>query len=134
MYISIIIIPILLIITIILIMWGKIDRLLISLTCAIITLFSLIYDGETYLTITGFIVGTSSNGFVNFHTILLIFGMLILIGLCQEMGLFSFIAFKLAQKTGGNKYLLFFILCSLAYLFSSLLNNILTVLLLIHLH
>jgi Na+/H+ antiporter NhaD/arsenite permease-like protein len=112
-------------------MWGKIDRLLVSLTGAVISIFSLVYDGVTFSTISGFLIGTLDNDFVNLHTILLIFGMLILLGLCQEMGVFSFIAFKLAQKTGGNKYLLFFILCILAYLFSAILNNILTVLLLI---
>ncbi|MBD3226863.1 MAG: hypothetical protein GF329_01640 [Candidatus Lokiarchaeota archaeon] len=131
MYFSIIIIPIVLIAAIIMIMWEKIDRLLISLIGAVICIFSLLIDGESFFTITRFIIGTVENDFVNFHTILLIFGMIILIGLCQEMGLFSYMAFKLAQKTGGNKYFLFFILCLLAFIFSAILNNLLTVLLLI---
>ncbi|MHA1229850.1 MAG: SLC13 family permease [Candidatus Helarchaeota archaeon] len=129
--ISTIVIPIALIIVIILIMSDRVDRLVASLSGAIITTISLLIDSIPFSTIIGFIVGTAENNFVNFHSIILILGMLIIITICQEVGVFSLIAFKIVQMTGGNRYILFLMLSFIAFLFSAILNNILTVLLLI---
>ncbi|MHA1268464.1 MAG: SLC13 family permease [Candidatus Helarchaeota archaeon] len=127
--ISTIIIPIIFIIMIVLWLWGKIDQTLVSLCGAIGSIFSLlIIDGNDFSAVIDILFGTPSNGFVNFHSLLLSLGMLFIISVCQETGVFSFIAFKIVQKTRGQRYQLFFIICSLAFLISAILNSILTVL------
>ncbi|MHA1268574.1 MAG: SLC13 family permease [Candidatus Helarchaeota archaeon] len=131
MIVSSILILCVLVAVIILVISGKINRLIISLSGAIITMIILLFDSVPFSTIIGFIFGTTENNFINFHSILLILGMLIIISVCQEVGVFSLIAFKVVQKTGGNRFILYLIMCLLAFIFSAILNNILTVLLLI---
>ena len=127
--ISAIIIPIVFIVMIILFLWGKVDQMLVSLIGAIIATFSLvILDGIEFELIVGFIFGTPANGFINFHTIVLSLGMLIIINICQETGVFNYFAFLLIQRTGGKRFQLFFILSILSFLFSAILNNILAIL------
>jgi Na+/H+ antiporter NhaD/arsenite permease-like protein len=110
--------------------------MVLSLTGALIVIFVLLFDPwplqpVDFQTIMGFLFGTPANGYINFHSILFILGMMILLAICQETGVFSYIAFKVVQKTGGNEYLLLFIMSLLSFVFSAILNNILTVLLLI---
>ncbi|TFF86754.1 MAG: hypothetical protein EU551_00745 [Promethearchaeota archaeon] len=129
--ISAIVIPIVFIAMIILWLWNKVDQMLVSLGGAIISIFSLLIDGTTFSDILGFFFGTPENDFINFHSLLLSLGMLFMINTCQETGVFSYLAFKLVQTTGGNRYQLFIILSILAFMFSAILNNILAVLLFI---
>ncbi|TFF87438.1 MAG: hypothetical protein EU549_04735 [Promethearchaeota archaeon] len=55
----------------------------------------------------------------------------VIINSCQETGVFSYIAYKIVQTTGGNRFQLLLILAALAFVFSAILNNILAVLLLV---
>ncbi|TFF87439.1 MAG: hypothetical protein EU549_04740, partial [Promethearchaeota archaeon] len=133
---TVMVVPCVIIAIIALILTGKINRMVLSLSGALIVVFVLLFDPNPpqpvdFQTIIGFLFGTPENGFINFHSILFILGMMILLAICQETGVFSYIAFKVVQQTGGNEYILLFIMSLLSFIFSAILNNILTVLLLI---
>jgi Na+/H+ antiporter NhaD/arsenite permease-like protein len=108
-----------------------VDRTIVCLCGAIITVIALMRDLVPFETIMSFLVGTTATEFNNFHIIVLIMGIMIITDICSESGVFSFIALKIIQNTRGNKYVLLFILCLLAFIFSILLNNILSMLILI---
>ncbi|MBD3228408.1 MAG: hypothetical protein GF329_09485 [Candidatus Lokiarchaeota archaeon] len=130
--ISTFVIPIVFLIMIILWLWNKIDQMLVSMGGAIISAFSLIaFDMVGFTEIIGLIFGTAENEYLNFHSLLLSLGMLFIINSCQETGVFSYLAYKIVQTTGGSRYQLLIILSTLAFVFSGILNNILAVLLLI---
>ncbi len=126
-----ILIPVVFLIVIGLIMSGKFSRVIVGLSGSLIIIIMMLIESVPMATIIGFLIGTPSNNFVNFFSILLIFGMLIIISICHKSGVFSIIAFKIVQKTGGNRFILFSVLNLLSFLFSAILNNILTILLLI---
>ncbi len=127
--ISAIIIPIVFFLIIFFIITGRKNRLQIAFAGAIMSIISLMFFDQTDTSlIIEFIIGKN---FVNLHTVFFILGMMIIIAKCQEEGVFIYIAFKIVQKTGHNRYLLLFSLCFLTFTFSSFLNNILCIFLII---
>jgi len=127
--ISTIIAPTMLVLIIILITVGKVNRLMAAFIGAIIVSFFLLYIDNIDITIVaGFILGEDSS---NLHTVLFIFGMMMIITVCKKAGVFDFIAFKLVQLSKGNSRLILILLCSFTYVFSSVSMNILCIFIII---
>ncbi len=78
-----------------------------------------------------FMFGSENNNFSNLHSIILIFGIMLQVTICQEAGVFQFIALKLIKGAKGNPKILLLYCCLLAVFFSSLLSNILAIIILI---
>jgi len=121
--------PITLLVIIILISSGKMNRLLISLAGALLVSFSLLYmDNVQSSTVIGFILGYD---YSNLQTILFVLGMMIVITICKKTGVFIYLAFRLVQLMKGNSRYILFALCSFTFLISSLSSNILCIFLII---
>lgn len=117
---------------IILIITNKLNRAISSLLGAIITYFVLIFiEGYDFSIIVNLLFGTSSEGYVNLHSIILIIAMMIIVQIAHEAGTFQFIAGKLIKLSGGKPILLLVIFCTVTVFISAILNNILTVIIII---
>ncbi len=66
---------------------------------------------------------------IDFNTIGLLVGMMIIVGVTAETGLFRFLAIWTAKKVGGDPVKLFYALATLTAVSSALLDNVTTVLL-----
>ncbi|MDD5263591.1 MAG: ArsB/NhaD family transporter [Candidatus Bipolaricaulis sp.] len=75
----------------------------------------------------GFYDEATAFGWVDYNTIALLFGMMILVGIIQSTGLFAYCAVGVARWTRGNPILLAFTLGILTALLSSLLDNVTTI-------
>jgi Na+/H+ antiporter NhaD/arsenite permease-like protein len=123
--ISTIIAPMMLALIIILIIAVKMNRLLAAFIGAIIVAFFLLYVDNVNVTIVvSFIFGTDN---ANLHTILFIFGMMMIITACIKSGVFNYIAFRLVQFSKGKSLYILIILCSFTFIFSSVSMNILCI-------
>ncbi|MHA1784851.1 MAG: SLC13 family permease [Candidatus Helarchaeota archaeon] len=119
-------------IVVFLILFDKVNRAMAALAGALVSFFTLSFmDGVNFYTFTGFLFGTTTDGFVNLHSLILILGMMFIVQVCNEAGVFQYYAFILVQKTKGKPKLLLLVTSSLSVLMSAILNNILTVIILI---
>jgi Na+/H+ antiporter NhaD/arsenite permease-like protein len=75
----------------------------------------------------GFYSDSAAFGWIDFNTIALLFGMMILVGIIQSTGLFAYLAVRVARLTRGNPILLVFTLGLLTAVLSSLLDNVTTI-------
>ena len=117
---------------IIFIITNKLNRAISSLLGAVITYFVLIFiEGYDFSIIVDLLFGTPSEGFVNLHSIILIIAMMMIVQIAHEAGTFQFIAGKLIKLSKGKPVLLLVILCTVTVLISAILNNILTVIIII---
>ncbi|OLS14465.1 MAG: transport protein [Promethearchaeota archaeon CR_4] len=122
---------------ILLILTNKMNRAIAAISGSIVCYFTLTFiEKQDFLIFVDFLIGKSNpghpdGGFVNLHSIILILGMMFIVQICHEAGVFQFIAFRLVQFTKGKPTYLLFILCTLTVLISAVLNNILTVIILI---
>jgi Na+/H+ antiporter NhaD/arsenite permease-like protein len=111
---------------------NKIDRTLVALGCGIISyLVLLFFENAQFGVLAEFIVGTSENGYVNLHSLLLILGIMIIVAISVEGGLFQFLSFRLVQMTKGKPVYLMIVFSILAFCITAIINDILTVILLI---
>jgi len=135
MILPIAIILVIIFIAVIILMLFNFNRTLITLCGAVIAVILVMivppFPGFSFGNIIGFLFGNDLDGYSNFHTIVLIFGLLIITSICNDSGVFSYLALKLIQRSRGNKYILLFFLCALAFLISLMLNNILSMIILI---
>ncbi|TFG22933.1 MAG: hypothetical protein EU533_03700 [Promethearchaeota archaeon] len=132
MWISTVIILLVFVTIIVLLMLEKVNRIVLVLCGAIICFFTLTFiEGKDYSIFIGFIFGTPSDNFVNSHSLFLIFGISIIIQICHISGLFSFLSLKLILATANRPKLLLFILCTVTVIISAIINNILTVMIII---
>ncbi|NHI93108.1 MAG: hypothetical protein EAX96_11445 [Candidatus Lokiarchaeota archaeon] len=132
MVISAIIITLMFVTVIGLVLTDKMNRAIAALGGAIVTFFVLTYiDGVSFISFMGFLFGTQGDSFVNLHSLILILGMMFLVQVCNEAGVFQYYAFVLVQHTKGNPRYLLLIICALSVGLSAILNNILTVIILI---
>lgn len=123
--ISTIIAPMMLVLIIILITIAKMNRLMAAFIGAIIVAFFLLYvDIVDMGIVVGFIFGIDDS---NLHTILFIFGMMILISVCKMSGVFDYLAFRLVQFSKGKSRSILIILCGFTFIFSSFSMNILCI-------
>lgn len=99
---------------------------------AIITYFVLIFlEGLDFSIIVELLFGTEEDNFVNLHSLILIIAMMMIVIISNEAGVFQFIAILLIKFSKGKPITLMSILCALTVLISAILNNILTVIILI---
>ncbi|NHJ25945.1 MAG: hypothetical protein EAX89_15315 [Candidatus Lokiarchaeota archaeon] len=111
---------------------GKLNRAIASLSGAVIVYFVLIYlEGKDFKVIIDLLFGSESEGFVNLHSLILILGMMFIVEISKEAGLFQFIALNLIKLSKGKPVYLMSIFCLITILISAILNNILTVIILI---
>jgi Na+/H+ antiporter NhaD/arsenite permease-like protein len=128
--ISAIIITIVLLIIIFSILTKKLSQFVIGLGGTCIVIISLIYlDNVSFAQVVILLVG--ENNFANLHTILFIFGMMIIITIAEKAGVFTYLAFKLVKKFGYNSNKLLYVLCTITFIFSALLSNLLCIFLLV---
>lgn len=66
---------------------------------------------------------------IDFETVMLLFGMMILVGVCAETGIFEWAAVKAYKLSGGNYWRLLGFLCLFAGVVSAFLDNVTTILL-----
>ncbi len=117
---------------VILIVSEKLNRAIAALTGAIITYFVLIFiEGLDFSVIVDLLFGTSEEGYVNLHSLILIIGMMIIVDISSQAGLFQFVAIKLIKFSKGKPLKLLIVFCAVTVLISAILNNILTVIILI---
>jgi len=132
MIISIFIILACFIAVILLIITNKLNRAIASLLGAIITYFVLIFiEGLDFSIIVELLFGSPSDGYVNLHSLILIIGMIMIVQIAHEAGSFQFIAGKLIKLSGGKPVILMIIFCVVTVFISAILNNILTVIIII---
>lgn len=117
---------------ILLIITDKLNRAVASLTGAVIVYFVLIYlEGKDFKVILDLLFGSESEGFVNLHSLILIIGMMFIVEISKEAGLFQFFALNLIKLSKGKPVYLMSIFCVITLILSAILNNILTVIILI---
>ncbi|MBN1800479.1 MAG: hypothetical protein JW891_03180 [Candidatus Lokiarchaeota archaeon] len=117
---------------IILIITDKLNRAIAALLGAIITYFTLILiEGKDFTLIMDLLFGTLADGFINLHSLILILSMMLIVIVAHEAGLFQFISIMFIKYSKGKPVPLLIGLCSITVLISALLNNILTVIILI---
>ncbi|MBD3198300.1 MAG: hypothetical protein GF317_24840 [Candidatus Lokiarchaeota archaeon] len=132
MLISTVLIIIIFISVILLIVTDKINRAVASLAGAVICFFILIFLEEYNFTkIVELLIGNSRDGFVNLHSISLILAMMFIVQIAHESGLFQFIALSLIKMSKAKPIRLMSFFCAITLILSAILNNILTVIVLI---
>ncbi|MFX1437733.1 MAG: SLC13 family permease [Promethearchaeota archaeon] len=130
--ISVIIITACFIGVVLLILTNKLNRAIASLIGALIVYLTLIFiEGLEFPIIVEFLFGTPIDGFVNLHSLILILSMMIIVQIAHEAGLFQFISITLIKLTGEKPIYLLTIFSVITVILSSVLNNILTVIILI---
>ncbi len=99
---------------------------------AIITYFVLIFlEGFDFSIIVELLFGSPAEGFVNLHSLILIVGTMMIVQIAHEAGSFQFIAGKLIKLSGGKPVKLLIIFCVVTVFISAILNNILTVIIIV---
>ena len=68
---------------------------------------------------------------IDFETIVLLMGLMMLVSIAQHSGLFSWLNVKIADKSGGNPLTIFLLFILLAFVTSTILDNVTVVLLII---
>jgi len=132
MLLSIIIILSCFIGVIIFIITQKMNRAIVSLLGAIITYFVLIFlERLDFSVIVDLLFSSKEDGFVNLHSLILIIGMMMIVQISHEVGTFQFIAGRLIKLSKGKPIRLMIIFCCVTVLISAILNNILTVIIII---
>ncbi len=117
---------------IILIVTDKLNRAIAALFGAVITYFVLILiEGKDFTLIMDLLFGTQADGYINLHSLILIISMMIIVIVAHEAGLFQFISIMFIKYSKGKPIPLLIGLCTITVFISALLNNILTVIILI---
>jgi Na+/H+ antiporter NhaD/arsenite permease-like protein len=117
---------------ILLIITERLNRAIAALSGAVIVYFTLTFlEGMDFKVILELLFGSESEGFVNLHSLILIIAMMFIVQISNEAGLFQFFALKLIKLSKGKPLILMAIFCFITILLSAVLNNILTVIILI---
>ena len=96
-------------------MLEKVNRIVLALSGAILCFFTLTFIEKLenpYSVFMGYIFGTISDGYVNSHSLFLIFGISLIVQICHIAGLFNFLSLKLILATANRPHMLLLILCS----------------------
>lgn len=110
------------------------DRAILALAAGIVTYFLLFFfesENFKFTTFMNILFGTAEDGYVNMHSLILILGMMIIVAISVEGGVFQFLSFRLIQMTKGKPIYLLITFSILSFLITSIINDILTVILLI---
>ena len=117
---------------ILLIVFNVINRAVAAMAGALVCFFTLTFLAKVPLSlIMGYIVGTAEDSYGNFKTLILVMGIMFIVEISHEGGVFQFIAFKLIQFTKGRPTLLLFVFCLISVLMAGILNNVLTVMVMV---
>ena len=117
---------------VVLLFTNKLNRAIASITAAIITYFVLVFsEGKGFDIIVKLLFGSTEDNFVNLHSLILIVGMMFIVQISDEAGLFQFLGVLAIKITKGRPLALMSVLCTLSVFFSALINNLLTVMILI---
>lgn len=106
-------------VSLIFILFDWVDKTIVALT------------GAAILVITKVLTWNEALFSIDFETIILLFGLMLLVIISQYSGIFSWLNVKIAEKTGGNPLLVFIALLSITFIASTVLNNATVVLLII---
>jgi Na+/H+ antiporter NhaD/arsenite permease-like protein len=88
-------------------------------------------EGLDFSIIVELLFGSQSEGYVNLHSLIMIIGTMMIVQIAHEAGSFQFIAGKLIKLSGGKPVTLMIIFCTVTVFISAILNNILTVIIII---
>ncbi|TFG17793.1 MAG: hypothetical protein EU531_02135 [Promethearchaeota archaeon] len=117
---------------ILLIVTERLNRAVAALIGAVIVYLTLTFlEGMDFQVILELLFGSESEGFVNLHSLILIIAMMFIVQISNEAGLFQFFALNLIKLSKGKPLYLMSIFCVITILISAVLNNILTVIILI---
>ncbi len=99
---------------------GKFQRSLVAFTMGLVVMLLQIGEGISI---------KSVSNYVDFNTIGILIGMMILVGILKKTGLFQFIAAMIVKKSKGRMYAIYVTLLIAVAFFSSVLDNVTTILL-----
>jgi len=85
----------------------------------------------TFMVFSGILTQTEAFGGVDFNTISLLIGMMIIVSITERSGLFQFVAVFCAQKVKANPIGIMIVLSLVTAVFSAFLDNVTTVLLIV---
>lgn len=120
------------VITVIIILADKMNRAIAALLFGLIAYFSIAFTtGNDFSLIVELIVSPPSENFVNLRTLILIIGISLLIQICKESGMFQYLAFNIIKISGASSARLLAIMSLLAVVLAAVLNNVLTILIMI---
>jgi Na+/H+ antiporter NhaD/arsenite permease-like protein len=120
------------VLVLIIILSNKINRAIIAISGAIVTYYILIFlEGRDYSIIVELMFGSANDGFVNLRALILIIGIMFIVKISEEAGVFQFLAAYVIKKSNGNPVALMIIFSLLAVSLSAVLNNIVAVMILI---
>ncbi|MBD3214480.1 MAG: hypothetical protein GF311_17845 [Candidatus Lokiarchaeota archaeon] len=132
MFISSIIVLISFVSVIILIITERLNRAVAALSGAIVCYFVLIFlENYDFSIIVDLLFSSKDEEYVNLHALILIIGMMIVVQISHDAGLFQFIAIKMIKLSKAKPIVLMLIMCFVTLIISAILNNILTVIILI---
>ncbi len=103
----------------IMLIWDRFNRAVVALLGASIMIFLGIINQEQ--AIEG----------VDFNTIGLLVGMMVIVAVCRETGIFQYVAIKAAKLVKGDPWGIMFMLAWVTAVFSAFLDNVTTVLLIV---
>jgi len=115
-----IIVLILFFLTYYLIISGKFQRSLVAFTMGLFVMLLQISEGISIKQVSSY---------VDFNTIGILLGMMILVGILKKTGMFQYIAAKIVKNSKGRMYLIYITLLIAVAFFSSVLDNVTTILL-----
>nr|MDO8116920.1 SLC13 family permease [Candidatus Sigynarchaeota archaeon] len=111
---------------------DKMNKAVASLSGAVVTFFALVFiKGVSVDSLSNFIFGSAVDGFVNLHSLILIIGMMLLIDVCQQAGMFQFLAINIVKITGTSSPKLMATLCALSMVVASVMNNLMAIIVLL---
>lgn len=87
--------------------------------------------GASLLVLLGVVSQHEAVDFVDFNTIGLLFGMMVIVGITRKSGVFEYVAIKAAHSTGGDPVKIMIALSMVTAIASALLDNVTTVLLVV---
>lgn len=87
--------------------------------------------GAALLILLGIISQHEAVKYIDFNTIGLLFGMMVIVGITRKSGVFEYIAIKAAHSTGGDPVKIMIVLSIVTAVASALLDNVTTVLLVV---
>lgn len=87
--------------------------------------------GAVILILLGILAQHEAIGYIDFNTIGLLFGMMIIVGITRKSGVFEYVAIKAAHSTGGDPIRILIALSIVTAIASAFLDNVTTVLLIV---
>lgn len=87
--------------------------------------------GAALLLLLGVVAQHEAISYIDFNTIGLLFGMMVIVGITRKSGVFEYVAIKAAHSTGGDPIKILIVLSVVTAIASALLDNVTTVLLIV---